>query len=284
MDARDQKLSHLLIHYSCHLQPGENILIDFTGEECIDLIRQLVKDAYAAGARPYVNHRDSRVTRELLLGADQEQLEFLKECELFQMKGMDAYIAVRGAANNAELADVPAVQLNRYNQTLDPVQDYRVSKTKWVILRYPGPSMAQLANTSQEAFEAFFYNVCTLDYAKMSRAMDPLKQLMDQTDRVQIKGPGTDLTFSIKGIGAVKCDGGCNIPDGEVYTAPSKIRSMAPLPIILLRWSRDLPMKTSGLKSGRARSFVPQPMIQNESTSCWIRTKAHGISENFLLA
>lgn len=220
MDARDQKLSRLLIHYSCRLQPGENILIDFTGEECIDLVRQLVKDAYAAGGRPYVNHRDSRITRELLLGADREQLHFLKEFELFQMKGMDAYIAVRGAANNAELADVPVTQLNRYNQALDPVLDYRVNHTKWVILRYPGPSMAQLANTSQEAFETFFYNVCTLDYEKMSRAMDPLKHLMDQTDRVQIKGPETDLTFSIKGIGAVKCDGGCNIPDGEVYTAP----------------------------------------------------------------
>src|SRR5690606_5901834 len=59
-----------------------------------------------------------------------------------------------------------------------------------------------------------------LDYAAMSKAMDPLKALMDRTDRVRITGPGTDLTFSIRGIGSVKCDGHRNIPDGEVYTAP----------------------------------------------------------------
>jgi aminopeptidase len=54
----------------------------------------------------------------------------------------------------------------------------------------------------------------------MSRAQDRLKELMEATDRVQIRGPGTDLCFSIKGIGVIKCDGKRNIPDGEVYTAP----------------------------------------------------------------
>ena len=38
--------------------------------------------------------------------------------------------------------------------------------------------------------------------------------------RDSLKGPGTDLTFSIKGMNAIKCDGERNIPDGEVYTAP----------------------------------------------------------------
>jgi aminopeptidase len=52
--------------------------------------------------------------------------------------------------------------------------------------------------------------------------MDPLVQLLERTDKVQIKGPGTDLTFSIKNIPVIKCDGEKNIPDGEVYTAPVK--------------------------------------------------------------
>jgi hypothetical protein len=61
---------------------------------------------------------------------------------------------------------------------------------------------------------------CLLDYPKMSRAMDPLKSLIEATDRVEIEGPGTRLAFSIKGLPAVKCDGHRNVPDGEVYTAP----------------------------------------------------------------
>ena len=133
---------------------------------------------------------------------------------------MDAYIAVRASSNTSELSDVPIETLNLYERLTTPTLDWRVNRTKWVILRYPNGSMAQLAGRSQEAFEDFFFDVCTLDYEKMSRAMDPLVELMDRTDRVRLVGPGTDLTFSIKGIPAVKCAGECNIPDGEVYTAP----------------------------------------------------------------
>ena len=222
MDERIKKLSHLLTTYSCSLQKGEKVLIDYEGEEAKPLVRQLIKDAYSLGARPYVNHRDSAVLREILLGADEEQMEFLNDYQLYQMKGMDAYIAIRAGANSSELADVPSYQLNMYYRLTQPTLDYRVNKTKWVILRYPNPSMAQLAGKSQEAFEDFFFDVCTLDYGKMSKAMDALVERMNRTDKVHVVGPGTDLTFSIKDIPAIKCAGECNIPDGEVYTAPVK--------------------------------------------------------------
>lgn len=146
----------------------------------------------------------------------------MNECSLQKMKGMQAYIAIRAGGNTAELSDVPSDKLNMYYRLTSPTLDYRVNETKWVVLRYPNNSMAQLANTSLEAFEDFYFDVCTLDYSKMDRAMDALAALMERTDKVHIKGPGTDLTFSIKDIPAIKCAGECNIPDGEVYTAPVK--------------------------------------------------------------
>jgi aminopeptidase len=136
------------------------------------------------------------------------------------MKGMDAFIAVRAGDNSSELSDVPAEKLNLYYKVLRPVLDYRVNHTKWVVLRYPNPSMAQLAGMSQEAFEDFYFQVCNLDYGKMDKAMDGLVALMERTDKVRLTGPGTDLTFSIKGMPAIKCSGERNIPDGEVYSAP----------------------------------------------------------------
>ena len=156
------------------------------------------------------------------MNCSEEQLKFQREYEMYQMKGMDAYIAVRASDNTSELSDVPSDKLNLYSKMLRPVIDERVDHTKWVIMRYPNNSMAQLSNMSLEAFENFYYDVCTLDYAKMSEAMDPLVDLMNRTDKVRIVSPGTDLTFSIKGIPAIKCVGECNIPDGEVYTAPVK--------------------------------------------------------------
>lgn len=220
MDIRNEKLAKLLVNYSCSLAKGERILIDFEGECATPLVKQIIREVYEKGGQPFVSIQSTPVVREILMGATEEQLNTLNDCSLYQMQKMDAYIAIRAGANTAELSDVPGEQLNMLYRCTNPTLDYRVNKTKWVILRFPNNSMAQLANMSLDGFTDFFYDVCTLDYAKMSKAMDPLVELMNKTDKVHIVGPDTDLRFSIKGIPAIKCDGGRNIPDGEVYTAP----------------------------------------------------------------
>jgi aminopeptidase len=138
------------------------------------------------------------------------------------MKDMDAYIAVRGSNNIAENSDVPAARMKLAMNKTRAVIDHRVKKTKWCVLRWPTASMAQQAGMSTEAFEDFYFRVCLLDYKALMPAMNALKKLMDQTDAVHIKGPGTDLRFSIKDIPAIPCGGTANIPDGEVFTAPVK--------------------------------------------------------------
>jgi aminopeptidase len=220
MDSRINKLANVLVHYSCNIQKGERVLISFDGESAKPLVKRIIKEVYACGGIPYTEIRDSSITREILLGCSEEQLRYMCEYQLNQMQGMQAYIGIRASDNSAEQADVPGSQQTLYSKMLRPVQRYRVDNTKWVVLRYPNNSMAQLANTSLESFENFYFDVCTLDYGKMGKAMDSMINLMDKTDKVRIVGPGTDLTFSIKGINAVKCSGERNIPDGEVYTAP----------------------------------------------------------------
>ncbi len=136
----------------------------------------------------------------------------------------DAYLGLRGSDNPFDMADIDSKQMQMHQKLFyKPVHlEQRVKRTKWCVLRYPNNAMAQLAQTSQEKFESFYYDVCCLDYEKMSKAMDPLVELMSRTDKVRVVSPGTDLTFSIKGIPVIKCDGTKNIPDGEVYTAPVK--------------------------------------------------------------
>jgi aminopeptidase len=221
MDPRVRKLARRLVTYSCNLQPGQKILIESFGLE-VPMVTALVEEAYAVGGIPFVSIKDHQVTRALLMGATAEQLTTMAKFEVDRMKAMDAYIGLRGGANASALADVPP-EKNKLNQEhlLNPVHtDIRVNQTKWVVLRWPTHSMAQLASMSSEAFEDFYFNVCTLDYAKMDQHMEPLKQRMERTDKVRIVGPGTDLSFSIKGIPAIKCSGHRNIPDGECFTAP----------------------------------------------------------------
>ncbi|MEI8259277.1 MAG: aminopeptidase [Deltaproteobacteria bacterium] len=221
-DPRVQKLADLLIQYSCALKPDEKILI-----EAFDIppefTRALVRSAAAAGGRPLVLLKSNEVTRELMLAGSPEQWDLTAQVERLQMQNVQCYIGARGSHNISELCDVPADKQKLFEESVwqRVHHDVRVKSTRWVVLRWPTASMAQMAEMSTAAFEDFFFDVCTLDYAKMSRAMQPLKHFMEKTDRVQLKGPlDTDLSFSIKGIPAVPCDGKINIPDGEVYTAP----------------------------------------------------------------
>src|SRR3979490_1524390 len=220
-DARFDKLAKLLVEYSTRLRRNENVLIeafDVPDEMTIALIRAVRK----AGAIPFVQVQRARIGRELALEASDRQLTLAARHELARMKKMHAYIAFRGSNNITELSDVPVAKMQLIAKKMRPVQDQRVKKTKWVVLRWPSPSMAQLAGMSTEAFEDFYFEVCTLDYRKLQPGMKALKALMDKTDRVEIKGPGTDLRFSIKGIGSVMCGGDRNIPDGEVFSCPVK--------------------------------------------------------------
>ena len=220
-DPRYLKLAKLLVNYSTALKKGDRILldmIDVPDEFTVEMIRAV----RAAGATPFVETRHTRVGREQLLGMTDAQAADVRDLEMARMKKMQAYVAVRGSANATENADVPSGLMQMYSKVIRPVLDYRVNKTRWVVLRWPSPSMAQAAGMSTEAFENLYFDVCTMDYAKMAKAMIPLEKLMTRTDRVHIKGPGTDLTFSIKGIGAKKCEGTRNIPDGEVFSCPTK--------------------------------------------------------------
>ena len=220
-DDRFDKLAKLLVEYSIRLKRNETVLIeafDIPDEMTIALIRAVRK----AGGVPFAQTYYTRVNRALALEASDRQLNLMASHELMRMKKMNAYIAVRGSNNITELSDVPTGKMKLIGRKMRRVQDQRVKKTKWVVLRWPTPSMAQLAGISTEAFEDFYFDVCTLDYRKLLPGMKALKRLMEKTDRVQIKGPGTDLRFSVKGIPAVICGGDRNIPDGEVFSCPVK--------------------------------------------------------------
>ena len=220
-DTRYNQLAELLANYSCDLQKGENILLDLV-DVPDEMGVALIRACRAAGATPIVEARHSRLIREMQRGTDETHAKLVRDIELGRMKKMHAYVAIRGAHNASESSDVPSDRLQLYAKLLRPVLDFRVNKTKWCVLRWPTPSMAQAANMSTEAFEDFYFDVCTMDYRKMAKAMVPLTKRMQKADQVHLKSPGTDLRFSIKGIGARPCEGLRNIPDGEVFSCPIK--------------------------------------------------------------
>jgi aminopeptidase len=221
IDARWQRLADVLVHHSVRVQPGERVLIE-AFDMPPEFVALLARTIAQAGGVPIVDTKSSLVLRALYQNATESQIRFIATLERERMEQVQGYIGLRGTPNFAEMSDVPPEKMKMVRQLWwTPVhQEVRVPKTKWVVLRWPTVGMAQAANMSTEAFEAFYFRVCTLDYAQMERAVQPLVELMERTREVHITGPGTDLRFSIEGIGVVPCYGLRNIPDGECFTCP----------------------------------------------------------------
>jgi aminopeptidase len=221
VDERIKKLAHNLVNYSCRVKKGEKVLIDTS---CTDdmVVEELIRAVYDAGGLPYVDASRPAVSRELLNQITEQQVRDMTEWDSARMRCMQAYIAIRGSENAVESVDVPQDKKDMWQMIYSKQvhHDLRVKNTKWVVLRYPTPSMAQMAGMSTRAFEDFYFDVCNLDYAKMNKAMDALVARFDRTDKVRLLARDTDISFSVKGIPAIKCAGHMNIPDGEVYTAP----------------------------------------------------------------
>jgi len=220
-DPRYTKLARLLVEYSTALKKGDRILLDMM-DVPDEFTTELIRAARKVRAIPVVETRHTRVGRELLRGTSRNHAALTRDLELFRMKKMQAYIAIRGSENASENSDVPADRMALFSRLIRPVLNHRVNRTRWCVLRWPSPSMAQGAGMSTEAFENLYFDVCTMDYRRMARAMAPLQRRMKRADHVHLKAPGTDLTFSIKGIGAKMCKGDRNIPDGEVFSCPVK--------------------------------------------------------------
>lgn len=222
MDTRHEKLAEVLIHHSTRLKRGENLLVEaFDIPE--SMVLAVVREARKVGASPFVSVRSGRLLRALVEGASDQQIDDWAASDRHRMEKMDAYLGLRGGDNANEMAGLSAEDQQRWSKSYQtPVHfEQRVNHTRWCVLRWPSPGMAQSASMSTGAYEDFYFQVCTMDYSRMAEAVQPLEKRMDATDEVRIVGPGdTDLVFSIRDIPAIECCGEMNIPDGEIFTAP----------------------------------------------------------------
>ena len=216
----DRILAEKLVNYSCKVKEGENVLIEYS--DCSEyFIKCIVQEVFKAKAHPFVKNVNRILKKEILTSGDEELFKLMESFDMEVMKKMDAVILVCGEENVYEYKNIPSSQMKLYRKIYHDHTELRVSK-KWVLLKYPTYGFAQSSGMSTDEFTEHFFKVCNLDYAKMGNAMDNLSKRMSSADKVRIIAKDTDLTFSIKGIPNIKCCGECNIPDGELYTAPVK--------------------------------------------------------------
>jgi len=219
-----RKLANTIVNYSLSIKKGEKFLIEVRGSGTDEILNALIEETVKVGGIPYWNRHSDVTTSTFVKNANEEQIKAWGQMHKMIMQDIDAYVSVRGPDNAFEMSSVPKPNMKNYMLWFheEVHSKIRVPQKKWVVLRWPNFSMAQLAEMSTDDFTKFYFETCTLDYAKLSTEMDKLKALMEKTDKVRLVAKGTDISFSIKNIPVQNCDGKLNIPDGEVYTAPVK--------------------------------------------------------------
>jgi aminopeptidase len=222
-DARITEWAEVLVNYSTRVKKGDVVLISAGGLEALPLVKELYRLCLAKGAK-YVEYEFTvaEINRHFYNSASKEQLAFFPQHRLDFMKQVNVFIAIGAADNSMVMAQADQANMITYAKLIRPISDQRVKHTRWVVTRYPTHGGAQEARMSLEEYEDYVLASCCIDWAAESRKQEKLKKLMDRADRVRITASDTDLSFSIKGLDGIKCDGRFNIPDGEVFTAPVK--------------------------------------------------------------
>lgn len=220
-DPRVRQFAEVLVNYSARVQPGDVVLISCAGLEGAPLVKELYALCLEKGAK-YVEYEFSvpDIGRYFYNLASADQLSYFPQHKLDFMKQVDVYFGLAAADNSMVMAKANQSSMIAWSKVVRPIIDQRVKGTRWVVTRYPTHGAAQEARMSLDEYEDYLFAACCMDWEEESRKQDALKACMDAADRVRIKASDTDLSFSIKGLPGIKCDGRLNIPDGEVFTAP----------------------------------------------------------------
>ena len=223
VDSRYVQLAEIMAGFSTEVQPGDHVLLQTDVSTPYDMSRAVIEAVRKRGGIMLApNILDARLQAAARVGCTEQSLSVDANAFLTSIRGTKVRIALRGYVNPLELSSVPGEDQQRYDRYYyAKVIEEAIENTRWVVTVWPTPGFAYMAGLSTPQAEDLFFRAVLADYPAMQRAVQPLKERMDKTDQVEIKGPGrTHLKFSIKGIGGVPCVGHRNIPDGEVYTAP----------------------------------------------------------------
>lgn len=222
MSEKLKELASLIVNYSIRVEKDERVLITTQSLETREFVSYLIEEIYKNGGVPCLKINDPILGARLAEKNNEGRIELLKKIQENEVELFDSFINIRYATNDYENKNVSGEMSKKLSQALLPSSDVRVNQRKWVLLNYPSLLDSYKAKMTSTEFMEFALKVMTVNYKSMSELIKPLKKLMDKTDKVRIVSPGTDITFSIKGMGSIPCVGEMNIPDGELYSAPVK--------------------------------------------------------------
>lgn len=220
MENKIKRLADVIVSHSIKVKDGENVKITCETMEPMPLVKELVSLIGERGGNVSVSFFDPMLNAMINKDTTNSKIELLKEMEKFEVEKFDSFIRIYCNQGDYIETIVPEDVTVKIGAALKEYRDIRVNERKWVLLNYPSIIDSNKAKMNYDEFSNFSFDAMCYDYSMMSEDLKPLKELMEKTDKVRITGDGTDISFSIKDIPVIPCTGECNIPDGEIYTAP----------------------------------------------------------------
>jgi len=220
-DPRIKEMADVLVNYSTRVKKNDVVLISASGVSCLPLVKEIYAQCLRKGAK-YVEYDFSipDINRLFYCNASQNQISYFPQHKLDFMKQVTVFIGIGSSENSMVMAQANQDNMITYAKVIRPVLDLRVKNTRWVVTLFSIHVVAQEARMSLDEYEDYLFSSCCIDWREESKKQSKLKKLMDRTEKVHITASDTDITFSIKGLKSIICDGRFNIPDGEVFTAP----------------------------------------------------------------
>ena len=188
--------------------------------ETFPLIRALNTAVIAAGGYPHIEFSSASLERDLLCHGADDQIAWVPEPSEMAMEWADVYIGIRGSSNPSLLSSISPEKISARRKAIGHISALRTEKTRWVLVRVPGDSMAQQAGIGLDEMMALFFEAVLKDWEREAKYYDEIRSLFTGANDVRIVGPGTDLRFSTAGRKFLVEDGHINMPGGEVYTSP----------------------------------------------------------------
>ena len=219
---RVEKLAKIIVNHSLKVKENDKVLITYQGIEAMPLVKNIVKEVINNKGVPDTEYINQDIDEFIKNNLTEIIIDSKKEKIKYQVENYDCFVKICYRKSDYYGKNMDKTMHNKLMDAMEPYKEIEVNERRWVLLNYPSIVDSNKAHLSPEDFYDFALSAMTVDYDKMYNDSLPLKRLMEKTDKVRIVSPGTDLTFSIKGMPAIICAGSSNIPDGECFTAPIK--------------------------------------------------------------
>lgn len=231
IDTYAAKMAEILTSYSSPVQAGDYVVI-MGSVEAEPLMDALTVAVLERGGHPYPITQLPNTMELILRHASDEQLLFNDPTAEFWVNQMDAIFRIASPVNTKATSDIDPQRMATFTKGRAKwLETYRRRRERgefrWTVCLWPTVGLAQEAEMGLQAYRQFVFEACGLMHNDPIAYWQEFRERqmryvewMQGKENMTLRGPGIDLTMSVKDRIWLSAHGTVNFPDGEIFTGP----------------------------------------------------------------